>query len=55
MLCEHEGCVCETETVVKEGRSYCSEWCAAAPEDEQEACECGHSECEQAGEALGAP
>jgi len=48
-LCAHPGCVCEVESgaaVSKDGKNYCSEFCASNEGASLEDCQCGHSDCE---------
>jgi len=48
-LCAHPGCVCEVESgaaVSKDGKNYCSEFCASGEGASLEDCQCGHSDCE---------
>jgi Prokaryotic metallothionein len=47
--CAHPDCDCEIEAgagVSKDGKNYCSEFCAASEGASIEDCECGHSDCE---------
>jgi hypothetical protein len=47
--CAHPDCDCALEAgagVSKEGKTYCSEFCAASEGASLEDCECGHSDCE---------
>jgi hypothetical protein len=48
-ICAHPGCVCEIEAgaaVSKDGKNYCSEFCASSEGASLEDCQCGHSDCE---------
>ena len=47
--CAHPDCDCALEPgagVSKEGKNYCSEFCASSEGASLEDCECGHSDCE---------
>jgi hypothetical protein len=46
--CASEDCECELDsagTVTKDGKKYCSEFCASSEGASLEDCECGHSDC----------
>ena len=49
MNCAHEECEClvqDGQGVEKGGETYCSNYCAnAGPSNNEEECECGHTEC----------
>jgi hypothetical protein len=48
-LCAHPECNCEVEegaTVTKDGKQYCSEFCATSEGASLGDCECGHPDCE---------
>jgi hypothetical protein len=46
MYCEHPGCHCRTQSIVREGRRYCSEECADMGESAgRMPCNCGHPGC----------
>lgn len=54
MSCEHPSCHCQSEVgIERQGKDYCSEYCAGAAPDSEEACRCGHAGC--AGEELLSP
>jgi hypothetical protein len=47
-ICANEDCECELdfgEAVTKDGKKYCSEFCASSEGASLEDCECGHSDC----------
>jgi len=47
--CAHGNCECEVEAgagVSKDGKNYCSEFCAGSEGASLEDCECGHADCE---------
>lgn len=51
MGCEHEGCHCQSEVgIERNGRRYCSEFCAKAQAGRLESCRCGHAGCSAAEE-----
>ena len=39
--CEHPACSC----TARDGDNYCSEYCAAARDTTEIACNCGHATC----------
>lgn len=48
-LCAHSECRCEVEGgtgVTKDGKTYCSEFCASGEGANPEECECGHPDCD---------
>jgi predicted nucleic acid-binding Zn ribbon protein len=47
MECQHETCACEAP----QGERWCSEACreAASRARRDEACECGHADCDEEG------
>lgn len=49
MACEHRGCKCDEEDVRKEGKQFCSDFCATAQlqNRHEKECRCGHAECRQ--------
>lgn len=47
-MCANEACGCElgsVETVERDGKEYCSEFCATSEAISLEECQCGHAEC----------
>jgi hypothetical protein len=47
--CANSNCTCELSlggSVTKDGKNYCSEFCASSEGASLEDCECGHSEFE---------
>lgn len=46
--CENLNCVCELSagSVSKDGKQYCSEFCASSEGASLEDCECGHGDCD---------
>jgi hypothetical protein len=47
--CAHPDCNCEVtagEIVSKDGKKYCSEFCASSEGASLEDCRCGHRDCE---------
>jgi len=49
MACDHRGCRCKEDKVAREGKHFCSEFCASAQtKNQHEAnCRCGHADCGQ--------
>jgi len=46
MNCDHPGCKCPPQDVMKGEKRYCSEACAAAGNEKTPGgCRCGHSSC----------
>jgi hypothetical protein len=47
--CAHAYCDCEVDNqtgITKEGKIYCSEFCASGEGASLEDCECGHDDCQ---------
>ena len=47
--CAHLNCNCEIPAgtgVAKDGKTYCSEFCASTEEATLDDCRCGHRDCE---------
>ena len=47
-ICAHPDCDCEVEVgegVSKQGKNYCSEFCASSEGASLEECQCGHPDC----------
>ena len=47
MACEHRGCRCDEDRIQREGKHFCSDFCAnAQTKNQHEAnCRCGHADC----------
>ena len=48
-ICDNSNCECELSddsVKGKDGKNYCSEFCASGEGASLEDCECGHDDCE---------